>query len=284
MLCINILDRTLIGIRSLSEPARRRPPRLPWPINLQRCTRRYHVRVLIPPGGNINDPLFIARLRDEIKPTIAISFYCKRLSPELLDIFSYTINYHNGLLPAYGGLKATAWSLYQEETDTGFTFHRMTKELDEGNILLQEKLPVGPGWNTSDLELEKALRAATHIPAILRMAFDGEDGQPQRGEKSYYSKKDRLALTVIPDPSSLSKMELIKRLKAFENLRIKISDRWYDVTGIGEVSAGFNRKEARTFRTSDGVLMKALHFRHLPFVLYQALRGIKKLFSRKTLP
>lgn len=282
LLCSNLLDRTLFGLRSLTEPATRRRHRLPWPINLNRCSRKHHFKALFPPGGNINDPVFIARLRDEIKPTIAISFFClKKFSPALLGIFSYTINYHNGLLPAYGGLRATAWSLYQEERETGFTFHCMTEALDEGNILLQERVPVGTGWKALDLELEKAVRAATCIPTVFRMAFDGDHGRPQRGAKSYYSRKDGLAVTVIAEPSSLSRMELMKRLKAFGNLRIKISDRWHEVTGIEEVSDGFHKKGGRTFRTSDGVLMRAVRFRHLPFALYQVYGWLKKLFSRK---
>jgi methionyl-tRNA formyltransferase len=279
--CVNLLYGTFISLRSLTETAMRRKHKSPRPINMYRWAQRYRFRLLIPPEGNINDPLFIAHLRDEIKPTIALSFYClKKFSPELLDIFNYTINYHNGLLPEYGGLSATAWSLYQEEKKTGFTFHRMTEGLDEGNILLRKELPVGADCNPFDLELEKAIMAATYIPKILRMAFDGDNGQPQMGKKNYYSMKDHLSVTVISDPSSLSKMELMKRLKAFEKLQIKISDKWYEVTGIREVAHGFNQKGKRTFITSDGVLMKAVHFRYLPFALYQALIWVKKVLEK----
>ena len=179
---------------------------------------------------------------------------------------------------------ATSWSLYQEERETGFTFHRMTEELDAGNILLQGKFPVGPVWNAFDLELEKAFSAANYIPKILRMALDRDQGQPQRGKRSYYSMKDCLSVTIITDPASLSKTELMKRLKAFVILQIKIGDKCYEVTGIREISHRYNKEGTRSFRTSDGVLMKAVHFQYLPFALYQAFKWAKKLFSKKAIP
>jgi len=278
----NLLYETTIKIRIFAEAAMKRKYKSLVPINIYHYARKYRFKVLVPPQGNINDPSFIAYLRDEIRPTIALSFYClQKFSQELLAIFNYTVNYHNGLLPEYGGRNATAWSLYQGEKETGFTFHCMTDELDAGNILLQEKIPVGPDDNAFDLEMEKAITAAKCIPRILGMALNGYDGEPQKGRKRYYSWNDCQSITVIQDPSSLSKNELMNRLKAFEKLEIKLSGIWYEVTGLKDVSRESVKAEKLIFMTSDGYLLKTIHFLYLPLILYKAFMIIKKIFGKK---
>lgn len=281
IIILNILYAITIRIRILRDAAMTRKCKSLGPMNIYRCAGKYRFKLLIPPEGNVNDPSFIAYVRDEIRPTIAMSFYyLQKFSPELLAVLNYTINYHNGLLPGYGGRNATAWSLYRGEKETGFTFHRMTDELDGGNILLQGRLPVGQDDNAFDLEIEKAKMAAQCIPQILSMALNGDMGCPQQGEKSYHSWKDCLSITVIPDPSALSGRELMKRLKAFEKLKMKLSGKWYEVTGIKDVSKKSDNREKLIFRTSDGDMMKAIHFLYLPLILYDAFIMIKKLFGK----
>ena len=224
--------------------------------------------MLLPPEGNINHPHFVTQLRDEIRPTIALSFYClQKFSPNLLEVFRYAINYHNGLLPGYRGLKATAWSVYQGDKETGFTFHRMSKELDEGPILMQGTVPVSPDSSTVGLDLEKAITATNYIPRMLRMVVDGYPGKPQSGERRYFSRADYLAVTKIPDPSSLSIAELTRRLRAFGGLRIRIGNRWHKTTKIREIPERFCKSSRCCFRTSDGVMVEPLRFRHLPYAL-----------------
>ncbi len=139
----HLMNRMALCFQSLFDPALRYRHTLPWPINLSRLAGRLRFGTLFPPEGDINHPQFIARLRNEVRPTIALSFYCpQKFSPDLFEVFSHAVNYHNGLLPKYRGLKATAWSMYHGEKDTGFTFHHMTEDFDEGAILLQDTVPL----------------------------------------------------------------------------------------------------------------------------------------------
>ncbi len=283
MLWRHIRDRAFFTIRSLSEPAMMRRHTIPVPINLNKWARRFGFKVLIPPEGNINHPDFIAQLRDEIRPTIALSFYClQKFSPSLLEVFRHAINYHNGLLPGYRGLKATAWSVYQGDKETGFTFHRMGKELDEGPVLVQGAVPVSPDSSTVALDLEKAITAMNYIPQVLRMVVDGYPGEPQSGEGRYFSRADYLAVTRISDPSSLSIAELTRRLRAFGGLRIRIGNRWHKATKIREVPERCCKGGRRCFRTSDGVMVEPLRFRNLPYAL--AREWVRKWIFGKLTP
>jgi UDP-4-amino-4-deoxy-L-arabinose formyltransferase/UDP-glucuronic acid dehydrogenase (UDP-4-keto-hexauronic acid decarboxylating) len=238
--------------------------------------------VLVPPGGDINHPHFIARLRNEIRPTIALSFYClQKFSPDLLAVFGDAVNYHNGFLPEYRGLRATAWSVYREEKETGFTFHRMTREFDEGAILVQRAIPTGLDQSTTDLEALKAIKAATYIPHVLDMVVDGAPGEPQRGKGSYFSKENYLAVAKIPDPSALSSTELMRRLRAFGGLWMRIGDTWHVVTKIRQVPDRSGKGCRACFRASDGVMIKVLRFGYIPYPIYMALVWIRKWFPRK---
>ena len=283
MLWRHIRERAFFTTRSLSEPALKQRHTIPVPINLNKWARRFGFRVIIPPEGNINHPHFIARLRNDIRPTIALSFYClQKFSPNLLEVFRHAINYHNGLLPGYRGLKATAWSVYQGDKETGFTFHRMGKELDEGPILVQGAVPVSPDSSTVDLDLEKAITAANYIPQVLRMVVDGYPGEPQSGKDRYFSRADYVAVTKIPDPSSLSIAELTTRLRAFGGLRIRIGNRWHKATKIRKVPERFCNKGQCCFRTSDGVMVEPLRLRNLPYAL--ARGWVRKWLSGKGTP
>lgn len=50
------------------------------------------------------------------------------------------INYHNSLLPYYRGVNAHVWAIYKEELKTGITWHKVDKNIDTGDILIQEEI------------------------------------------------------------------------------------------------------------------------------------------------
>jgi methionyl-tRNA formyltransferase len=52
----------------------------------------------------------------------------------------YIINFHNSLLPAHKGVNAPSWSIFNQETITGVTWHRVTSVIDSGDILIQRKV------------------------------------------------------------------------------------------------------------------------------------------------
>lgn len=52
------------------------------------------------------------------------------------------INFHDGILPDHAGLNVPAWSLLNNETEHGITFHEMLSKVDQGDILVQERFPI----------------------------------------------------------------------------------------------------------------------------------------------
>lgn len=56
----------------------------------------------------------------------------------------YAVNIHGSLLPRYRGRTPTVWSVINGETETGATAHLMNEKCDDGEIIRQEKLTIGP--------------------------------------------------------------------------------------------------------------------------------------------
>jgi methionyl-tRNA formyltransferase len=275
-MCHQSVYRSLLAVESLFTETRTDRPRVHFPTNLNREARQHGFKVITPRNGDINHPRFIASLREEVGPTIALSFYClQKFSPELLAAFAHAVNYHNGFLPMYRGLRATSWSVYLGDKMTGFTFHRMDKSFDEGPILAKGSIPVERGEFTSDLDYKKAVTAAGCLPWVLEKIVAGDPGVPQRGKSSYYSGKELSAITKIPVPANLSLFELRKRLRAFGCLQIRISSGWYEVTQLTQLSAPPNGGDRFCFLTSDGAALTPVRFRFHPYWIYRLISLIR---------
>lgn len=54
------------------------------------------------------------------------------------------INYHNALLPLHRGMNAEAWSIYEQNRESGVTWHKIGVGIDTGEILYQQSLEIGP--------------------------------------------------------------------------------------------------------------------------------------------
>src|SRR5579863_7181674 len=55
-----------------------------------------------------------------------------------------TIQYHPSLLPKYRGPSSINWPIIKGDTETGLTIFRPSDGLDEGPIILQKSVPIGP--------------------------------------------------------------------------------------------------------------------------------------------
>lgn len=55
-----------------------------------------------------------------------------------------TIQYHPSLLPRYRGPSSINWPIIKGDTQTGLTIFRPTDGLDEGPVILQKSVPIGP--------------------------------------------------------------------------------------------------------------------------------------------
>jgi natural product biosynthesis luciferase-like monooxygenase protein len=110
------------------------------------------------------------------------------------------INYHDGLLPAYGGRNVTAWSLFNRERKHGITWHLMTEAVDEGNILIQKRFFVAENETSLSLNAKCYEVALTSFSELLKVLSQDEvKGQQTTVPVTLYSKNKRPEAACILD-------------------------------------------------------------------------------------
>lgn len=96
--------------------------------------------------------------------------------------------FHDSLLPEYRGFAPTVWSIANGEDHTGVTLMVMSEQVDEGDIIAQELVPIGPD-DTIAILLERVtdtyLRIlGSTIQSLLTGTFDRH---PQDHERATYT-------------------------------------------------------------------------------------------------
>lgn len=100
------------------------------------------------------------------------------------------INYHDSPLPKYAGINATSWALMNREKTYAVTWHQMTDQFDEGDILKQ--FPVEIAQNDTAFTLNaKCYEAAIHSFNELINELSEERINPKTQnleERTYFSR------------------------------------------------------------------------------------------------
>ena len=69
-------------------------------------------------------------------------YYHKKFSKDFLSNFKMAINFHGGKLPEYKGAFSNIYSILHNEKTTASTAHFMETELDGGDIIDEEEVPI----------------------------------------------------------------------------------------------------------------------------------------------
>ncbi len=74
----------------------------------------------------------------------AVVFGTRRIKPEVIALFKHgLINVHRGIAQEYRGLDSDLWAIYHRDYENlGVTIHRVTAELDTGEIVGQQHMPL----------------------------------------------------------------------------------------------------------------------------------------------
>ena len=74
---------------------------------------------------------------------VLISVGCNKiLSKEFLKSFQFSINYHHAELPKYRGVNSNSLSLFNNNKFSGFCFHFIVDEIDNGFVFLKKKIKI----------------------------------------------------------------------------------------------------------------------------------------------
>src|SRR3954468_16176246 len=139
------------------------------------------LRVLQP--EKLKDPSFLEELKSlNADLQIVVAF---RMLPEVVWNMPPlgTVNVHGSLLPAYRGAAPINWAIINGERETGVTTFKLQHQIDTGNILLQEKIPIHDDETAGELhDVMKEVGAKLLVKTIQGLAENSIQEVPQLNE------------------------------------------------------------------------------------------------------
>ena len=138
---------------------------------VKECALGYSVPILQP--QKLNDSDFVSQLRSfKADVFIVVAF---RILPE--EVFTIppkgTVNLHASLLPKYRGAAPINWAIINGETETGVSTIFIQKEVDAGDVILREKIPVGNDVTAGELHDRLAALGAEVLVKTLDLIETG---------------------------------------------------------------------------------------------------------------
>lgn len=121
-----------------------------WSDSVADLAEKRDVPVLI--RNRPDDEELFERLQEAAPDIIVANNWRTWIPPRIFGLPRHgTLNIHDSLLPKYAGFSPLIWALINGESEVGVTAHMMNDELDAGDIVRQEAVPVGPTDTATDL-------------------------------------------------------------------------------------------------------------------------------------
>lgn len=130
------------------------------------------LRVLQP--EKLKNPEFLEELRAlRADLQVVVAF---RMLPEVVWNMPPlgTLNLHGSLLPKYRGAAPINWAIINGETETGVTTFLLRHEIDTGDVLFQEKIPIGENDTAGDIHDRMMVLGAQVVLRTVQAIERGE--------------------------------------------------------------------------------------------------------------
>lgn len=127
----------------------------------------------------------VAAYEPEILVVVAFS---KIFGPKFLGLFPHGgVNVHPSLLPAYRGPSPIPTAILNGDRRTGVTIQTIGLEMDAGDVLIQQEIPIGPNMRTPELtEQAASLGAELLVQALADIEGGTSRPVPQDHSKATY--------------------------------------------------------------------------------------------------
>lgn len=147
------------------------------------------IEVLQP--ASTKDPAFVARLRELAPDVLAVASYGEILRTEVLALPRHgCLNVHASLLPRWRGASPIQAALLAGDDETGVSIQRMVLALDEGDVLVERRTPIGPRDTSGELfERLSDLGGAALVEALDLLDSGRARFTPQEAARATYCRK-----------------------------------------------------------------------------------------------
>jgi len=125
----------------------------------------------------LKNPEFLEELR-ALKPDLQIVVAFRMLPEAVWSMPPLgTMNLHGSLLPKYRGAAPINWAVINGEAETGLTTFLLKQEIDTGDLLFQQKVPIGPDETAGELHDRMMLIGAEVVLKSVQ-AIEGGNIKP----------------------------------------------------------------------------------------------------------
>jgi methionyl-tRNA formyltransferase len=130
----------------------------------------------------LKDPNFIAELQSLKSDVFVVVAF--RMLPEIVWNMPPlgTINLHASLLPQYRGAAPINWVIINGEKETGLTTFKLQHEIDTGNILMQQKMPISDDENAGSLHDRMMIAGGDLLVKTLKELEEGRLQEVQQND------------------------------------------------------------------------------------------------------
>lgn len=116
---------------------------------------------------------------------VVVSSYNQILPPSLIELSTF-INVHYSPLPHYRGRANVNWAIINDEPCAAITIHRISPQLDEGNILFQQLIPIHFDDTVTDIYDSLNEIQELNLGETVLKALYGYAGVPQNNAEATY--------------------------------------------------------------------------------------------------
>ncbi len=177
-----------------------------------------------------------------------------------------TLNLHGSLLPKYRGAAPINWAIIEGEQETGVTTFFLKHAIDTGDVILQERMPIGPDETAGELhDRMMELGAQTVLRTVQAIAAGTISPQPQMDVAATHAPKIFTETCRINfAQSAVAIHNFVRGLSPYPGAWMLIDDKTLKIysTNINNVPAGafepgsiFVKDKSRLFvSTLDGLI------------------------------
>jgi methionyl-tRNA formyltransferase len=109
-------------------------------------------------------------------PTLVVSAYNMYIfpTPVIENRCLLLVNFHNSLLPRHRGRNAPTWAIFDEDTETGVTWHLVQSSVDAGDIVMRTPLAIAPLVTAVELTRQTLELGGRTFKTLLPRLWSGD--------------------------------------------------------------------------------------------------------------
>ena len=180
------------------------------------------IEVFTPPKVSV--PEEIERIMALAPDFIVVVAYGQILKLPVIEAPKFgTINIHSSLLPRWRGAAPIQWSILSGDAETGITTMKIVPKLDAGDILLQEKITIGPEDTAESVhDRLSELGAKLIVPTLQGLMSGALQGIPQDESQVTYAHKLTKEMELLDWKKSAREMDhSVRALNPWPGTRIE---------------------------------------------------------------